>query len=99
MYSPGHTGFGLRIIGNTGMAKKTSKVTKVQEEKEDYITLREAAKILEVYHLTVANWFDRGIIKGKKTMLGARKPLRSSVMQIRKRLEEGWRMRDFKEGE
>jgi predicted site-specific integrase-resolvase len=72
------------------MTKKAVKQT------DEYVTIKEAAQILEVYEKTVSNWFDKGIIEGKKTILGTRKPLRSSVLKIRKRLEGGWRPRDDK---
>lgn len=70
------------------MAKKAGKTA------DGFITIKEAAQILEVYEKTVSNWFDKGVIEGKKTILGTRKPLRSSVMKIRKRLEGGWQPRD-----
>ena len=72
------------------MAKKADDAKKISE----YITIREAAKILGVYEKTVSNWFDKGIIEGAKTILGTRKPLRRSVEKIRRRLEDGWRPRD-----
>ena len=70
------------------MAKKAGRAA------DSYMTIKEAAQILGVYEKTVSNWFDKGIIEGIKTMLGTRKPLRSSVEKIRKRLEGGWRPRD-----
>ena len=65
-----------------------------QKKADEHITIKEAAKILGVYEKTVSNWFDKGIIEGTKTILGTRKPLRSSIEKIRKRLEGGWRPRD-----
>ena len=71
------------------MAKKTD-----DSKSTEYVSIKEAAKILGVYEKTVSNWFEKGIIEGTKTILGTRKPLRSSVVKIRRRLEEGWRPRN-----
>jgi hypothetical protein len=79
------------------MPKKSKNPENSANEKEEFVTIREASEMLGIYPLTVTNWFDRGIIKGKKTILGTRKPLRKSVKKIRKRLKEGWRLKDFLE--
>jgi predicted site-specific integrase-resolvase len=65
-----------------------------KSDNDEYMTITDAAKLLGVYEKTIANWFDRGYIEGKKTILGTRKPSRASIMKIKKKLEGGWRPRN-----
>ncbi len=73
------------------MAKKIAKTQKPENVAGEYMTIREAAALLAVYEKTVSNWFDRGIIEGKRSVLGNRKPLRSSITKIKQRMDTGWR--------
>jgi hypothetical protein len=79
----------LSRTGVIGMAKKSAKPVN-----EEYISIRDAAALLGVYEKTISNWFDKGIVTGKRTVLGTRRPSRASILKIKARLDSGWRPRD-----
>jgi excisionase family DNA binding protein len=48
----------------------------------NYLTTRQAARLLDISHSTAQQWVDRGILKSWKTEGGHRRILQSSVDQV-----------------
>ena len=83
-----------------GKAGKTSQKGKALQQSEtlqagdDLLTLREAAKILNVHPGTVSRWADDGKIKDNGKKRRDRRVLKSSVLLMKERLENEDRRSD-----
>jgi predicted site-specific integrase-resolvase len=51
----------------------------------DYISIKDAAKLLGVYDSTIRSWYDQGFLEGFVTPTGQRKILRKSAEALRNR--------------
>lgn len=54
-------------------------------EREEWVTVSEAARILGVSAETIRRYIDRGLIRARRLPLGHRRVLRGDVEELRRR--------------
>lgn len=65
--------------------KKKKKTEEEPEHDTDYISVKDAAKLLGVYESTIRSWYDQGYLTGYLSPSNQRKILRKSAEALLKR--------------